>query len=91
MSKIEWDQIGERLYETGVDHGVLFPMGEDNNYANGVAWNGLSAVNENPSGGEPNPVWADNIKYLNLMSAEDFGATIEAYTYPPDRGLQRLR
>lgn len=84
MSKIKWDQIGERLYETGVDHGVLFPMGEDNNYDNGVAWNGLSAVNENPSGGEPNPVWADNIKYLNLMSAEDFGATIEAYTYPPE-------
>lgn len=84
MSKIKWDQIGERLYETGVDHGVLFPMGENNAYAKGVAWNGLSAVNESPSGGEPNAVWADNIKYLNLMSAEDFGATVEAYTYPPE-------
>ena len=84
MSKIKWDQIGERLYETGVDHGVLFPMGENNDYAKGVAWNGLSAVNESPSGGEPNAVWADNIKYLNLMSAEDFGATVEAYTYPPE-------
>ena len=79
--KIKWDEVGKRLYETGVDHGVLFPMGEDNAYGKGVPWYGLSAVNESPSGGEPNAVWADNIKYLNLMSAEDFGATIEAYTY----------
>ncbi len=78
--KIKWDEVGKRLYETGVDHGVLFPMGEDNAYGKGVPWYGLSAVNESPSGGEPNAVWADNIKYLNLMSAEDFGATIEAYT-----------
>ena len=62
----------------------MFPMGEDNAYDKGVPWYGLSAVNESPSGGEPNPVWADNIKYLNLMSAEDFGATIEAYTYPDE-------
>lgn len=82
--KIKWDEAGKRLYETGVDHGVLFPMGEDNAYDKGVPWYGLSAVNESPSGGEPNPVWADNIKYLNLMSAEDFGATIEAYTYPDE-------
>lgn len=82
--KIKWDEVGKRLYETGVDHGVLFPMGEDNAYGKGVPWYGLSAVNESPSGGEPNPVWADNIKYLNLMSAEDFGATIEAYTYPDE-------
>ena len=82
--KIKWDEVGKRLYETGVDHGVLFPMGEDNAYDKGVPWYGLSAVNESPSGGEPNPVWADNIKYLNLMSAEDFGATIEAYTYPDE-------
>lgn len=82
--RIKWHQIGERLYETGVDQGVLFPMDENNSYAKGVAWNGLSAVNESPSGGEPNAVWADNIKYLNLMSAEDFGATVEAYTYPPE-------
>ena len=84
MSKIKWDETGKRLYETGVDHGVLFPMGEDNAYGKGVPWYGLSAVNESPSGGEPNAVWADNIKYLNLMSAEDFGATIEAYTYPDE-------
>ena len=84
MSKIKWDEVGKRLYETGVDHGVLFPMGEDNAYGKGVPWYGLSAVNESPSGGEPNAVWADNIKYLNLMSAEDFGATIEAYTYPDE-------
>lgn len=82
--KIKWDEVGKRLYETGVDHGVLFPMGEDNAYGKGVPWYGLSAVNESPSGGEPNAVWADNIKYLNLMSAEDFGATIEAYTYPDE-------
>ena len=82
--KIKWDEAGKRLYETGVDHGVLFPMGEDNAYGKGVPWYGLSAVNESPSGGEPNAVWADNIKYLNLMSAEDFGATIEAYTYPDE-------
>ena len=80
--KIKWDEVGKRLYETGVDHGVLFPMGEDNAYGKGVPWYGLSAVNESPSGGEPNAVWADNIKYLNLMSAEDFGATIEASPIP---------
>ena len=84
MSRMKWDQIGERLFETGLDHGVLFPMGNDGKYAKGVPWNGLSAVNETPSGGEPNAVWADNIKYLNLMSAEDFGATVEAFTYPPE-------
>ena len=84
MSRMKWDQIGERLFETGLDHGVLFPMGNNGKYAKGVPWNGLSAVNETPSGGEPNAVWADNIKYLNLMSAEDFGATVEAYTYPPE-------
>ena len=84
MSKMKWDQIGERLYEIGLDHGVLFPMGDDGKYAKGVPWNGLSAVNETPSGGEPTAVWADNMKYLNLMSAEDFGATVEAYSYPPE-------
>ncbi len=84
MSKLQWDKIGERLYETGLDHGVLFPMGSGGNYAKGVAWNGLTAVNESPSGAEPTPIYADNIKYLNLISAEDFGATVEAYTYPPE-------
>lgn len=82
--RMKWDQIGERLYETGLDHGVLFPMNDDGNYAAGVPWNGLSAVNEAPSGGEPTAVWADNMKYLNLLSAEDFGATVEAFTYPPE-------
>lgn len=83
MSKLTWDKVGERFYETGLDHGVLYPM-EDGKYPKGVAWNGLTAVNENPSGAESNPVYADNIKYLNLLSAEDFGATIEAYTYPEE-------
>lgn len=82
--RMKWDQIGERLYETGLDHGVLFPMNDDGKYAAGVPWNGLSAVNETPSGGEPTAVWADNMKYLNLLSAEDFGATVEAFTYPPE-------
>lgn len=81
--KIKWDQTGEKFYETGVDHGVLYPAGETG-YGEGVAWNGLTAVSENPSGAEPSPLYADNIKYLNLMSAEDFGATIEAYTYPEE-------
>ena len=72
MSKLKWDQIGERIYETGLDHGVLYPVTKSGTYDKGVAWNGLSAVNESPSGAEANPVWADNIKYLNLISAEDF-------------------
>ena len=89
MAKLVWDQTGERLYETGTDHGVLYPALDTvtdptKPYGAGVAWNGLTAVNESPSGAEPNPLWADNIKYLNLMSAEAFGATIEAYTYPEE-------
>lgn len=84
MSKIVWDQIGERLFETGLDHGVLFPIGDKGAYESGVPWNGLSAMNEKPSGAEVSPVYADNIKYLNLMSAEDFSVTAEAYTYPPE-------
>lgn len=84
MSKLVWDKTGERRYETGVDHGVLFPKDENGAYAAGVAWNGLTAVNETPSGAEANPIYADNIKYLNLISAEDFGASIEAYTYPDE-------
>lgn len=83
MSKLLWDQTGERYYETGVDHGVLYPF-SSNAYQKGVAWNGLTNVNEAPSGAEANPLWADNIKYLNLMSAEEFGATVEAYTYPDE-------
>lgn len=84
MSKLQWDKVGERFYETGVDRGVLFPMGTNGSYASGVAWSGLTAINESPSGGEANPFYADNIKYLNLMSAEDFGFSIEAYTYPDE-------
>ena len=84
MSKLVWDQTGERLYETGVDHGVLYPIQEGGLYNKGVAWNGLTAVTESPSGAEANPLYADNIKYLNLIAAEEFGATIEAYTYPDE-------
>ena len=87
MAKLLWDQSGDRTYETGTDRGVVFPMGTDGGYENGVAWNGLTSVSENPSGAEPNPLYADNIKYLNLISAEEFGATIEAYTYPPEFAL----
>ena len=85
MSKLKWDQSGERLYETGVSNGVLYPL-TNGAYPEGVAWNGLTAVNENPSGAEATPLYADNIKYLNLMSAEEFGATIEAYMYPDEFG-----
>lgn len=84
MSKLVWDQAGQKLYENGVDHGVLFPQNADGTYQNGVAWNGLTAVNQSPSGGDANPLYADNIKYLDLRSAEDFGATVEAYTYPEE-------
>ena len=81
MSKIVWDQTGERLYETGVNHGVLY-IPNSGVYSKGVAWNGLTAVTESPSGAEATALYADDIKYLNLMSAEEFACTIEAYTYP---------
>lgn len=84
MSKLKWDQIGERLYETGVDKVVLFPMESTGQYETGVAWNGISAVNESPSGAEPTALYANNGKYLNLISNEDFAATIEAFTYPDE-------
>ena len=83
MPKIKWDQTGERYYETGVSKGVLYPYA-NNTYAKGVAWNGLINVSESPEGAEATPLYADNIKYLNLMSAEEFKATIEAYTYPDE-------
>ena len=86
MSKIVWDKTGERFYETGVDHGVLYPIGSDGTYPKGVAWNGLTAVTESPSGAEATVQYADNIKYLNLVSAEEFGATVEAFTYPDEFG-----
>ena len=82
--KLVWDADGERLFETGVNQGVLYPMNSSGIYPLGVAWNGLTGVTESPSGAEPNPLYADNIKYLNLMSAEEFGATVEAYTYPDE-------
>lgn len=84
MSRLVWDQAGQKLYENGVDRGVLFPQNANGTYATGVAWNGLTAVNQSPSGGDANPLYADNIKYLDLRSAEDFGATVEAYTYPDE-------
>lgn len=83
MSKLVWDQAGQRFYETGVEKGVLYPL-VSGTYQKGVAWNGLTGVTESPSGAENTPLYADNIKYLNLMSNEEFGATIEAYTYPDE-------
>ena len=85
--RLIWDAVGERLYETGVDHGVLYVMGDNNTYGEGIAWNGLTAVNESPSGAEPTALYADNIKYLNLISAEEYGYTIEAY-YSPEEFAQ---
>ena len=84
MSKLIWDEAGKRTYETGVNKGVLYPQSNQGTYPKGVVWNGLTAVTESPSGAEATPLYADNIKYLNLMSAEEFGATVEAYTYPEE-------
>ena len=91
MAKLVWDKTGEHIFETGVDHGVLYVIDDTQTtsadygkYGEGVVWNGLTTVSENPSGAEPTALWADNIKYLNLMSAEDFACTIEAYTYPDE-------
>ena len=85
MSKIVWDALGEHFYETGVDHGVYYGYASTQNaFNNGVPWNGITAVTESPSGAEPSPIYADNIKYLNLISAEDYAATIEALTYPDE-------
>lgn len=86
MTRLVWDASGERVYETGVDHGVLYIPDSGGVYSNGYAWNGLTTVTESPSGAESNPQYADNIKYLNLLSAEEFGATIEAFTYPDEFG-----
>lgn len=84
MAELVWDGTGSRFYETGVNKGVLYVVGTDGSYGNGVAWNGLTAVTESPTGAEATPLYADNIKYLNLYSAETFEATVEAYTYPPE-------
>lgn len=84
MARLTWDDTGKKTYETGVDHGVLYVLGEDSEYETGVAWNGLVTVTESPSGAESNPQYADNIKYLDLFSNEEWGATIEAFTYPEE-------
>ena len=84
MSKLVWDNTGKRLYETGVKNGVLYVQSSSGTYPKGVAWNGLTAVTESPSGAEATALYADDIKCLSLMSAEEFGATIEAYTYPEE-------
>lgn len=84
MARLVWDASGDHIYETGLKNGVLYPYDATNGYTPGVAWNGLSSVSESPSGAEANAIYADDIKYLNLYSAEEFGATIEAYTYPDE-------
>ena len=84
MTKIKWDEIGERYYETGVKNAVLYTRNSSGLYPKGVAWNGITAINEKPSGAEPSPIYADDIKYLTLVSAEEFAASIEAYTYPDE-------
>lgn len=81
---LKWDEAGKRLYEAGVERGILFPQAANGTYPTGVAWNGLISVTESPSGAEANPLYADNIKYVNLMSTEELGATIEAFTYPEE-------
>lgn len=84
MSRLIWDAIGEKFYEMGTKMGVLYPMKEDGSYENGVAWNGLTAVTESPSGAEETKLYADDIKYASLRSAEEYAYTIEAYTYPEE-------
>lgn len=84
MAKLVWDKTGERLYETGVKQGVVYPQNAEGTYPKGAAWNGLTAVTESPSGAESTALYADDIKYLNLVSNEEFGGTIEAYTYPDE-------
>lgn len=84
MARLVWDGVGEKKFESGTDRGVIYVQGANGAYGNGVAWNGLTAVTESPSGAEPTALWADNIKYANLISAEEYGATIEAYTYPDE-------
>lgn len=84
MSKIVWDELGSHLFETGVDHCVLYPVGANGAYPEGVAWNGITGVTQSPSGADETKLWADNIKYVSLRAAEEFGGTIEAYTYPDE-------
>lgn len=84
MAQLVWDKVAEKIYETGTDHGVIYPQNANGTYGNGVAWNGLTAFTESPSGAEKTDLWADNIKYVSLRSAEDYGGTIECYTYPDE-------
>ena len=84
MSRIKWNEAGTKTYETGVDRGVLYPMSNTGTYPVGVPWQGLTGVSESPSGAEASPIYADNTKYLNLVSTEEFGASVEAYTYPDE-------
>lgn len=84
MGKIVWDEVGKRTYETGNDHAVLYIQSASGTYPHGVAWNGITGIDESPDGAEQDPLWADNIKYLNLTSAEEFGLNISAYTYPDE-------
>lgn len=84
MAKLIFNNVGERLFETGVKNGVLYVMGDDGTYENGVVWNGLTAVTESPSGAETTPLYADDVKYVVIYAAEEFGATVEAYTYPEE-------
>ncbi len=84
MSALTWDLVGEKLYETGIKKGVLYPQSPTGTYPLGVAWNGLTGITESPSGAEASPIYADDIKYLSLISAEEFTATVEAYTYPEE-------
>ena len=84
MARLIWDEVGQRFFETGVKNGVLYVQNNDGSYKNGVVWNGLTAVTESPSGAEETPLYADDVKYLTLRSAEEFGATVEAYTYPEE-------
>jgi hypothetical protein len=84
MARIQWDQVGTRYYENGVDHAVLYLVNSSGAYDNGVAWNGLTSVSESPSGADANKLWADNMNYLTLYGIEEFGASIEAYTYPDE-------
>lgn len=84
MAKIVWDNVGERYYENGVDHCVLYPVASDGSYPNGVPWNGVTTIGERPSGADANKKWADNMNWLTIYGAEEFGATIEAFTYPDE-------
>ena len=89
MSRLTWDDTGKRLYETGTKMGVLYPQSEDGTYPKGVAWNGLMSVSESPSGAEASALYANDAKYLELYSNEEFGFTIGAYTYPEDSNLEK--